>query len=118
MSSTNEEVVRSYYAFADAGDLEGILSIFRDDAVYERPGLAPMNGREALRAFYAGPRLVKSGAHTLERVVTHDDIAIAQGELNGELQSGESIRARFVDVYEISDGLVKTRTTYFFSALI
>jgi ketosteroid isomerase-like protein len=47
-----------YYRALDAGDVEGTLACFTDDAVYIRPsleraGLEVVHGREELEAFFA-----------------------------------------------------------------
>ena len=47
------EVMQAYVDRITAGDLEGILDLFTEDAVVEDPvGSEPARGREALRAFY------------------------------------------------------------------
>lgn len=47
-------VVQRYVAALNAGDLDGIVALFADDATVEDPvGSEPRRGREAIRAFYA-----------------------------------------------------------------
>lgn len=45
---------REYYALVDADDVDGVLSWFAEDAVYHRPGYAPLAGQDALRRSTAG----------------------------------------------------------------
>lgn len=48
------QVVHRYVAALNAGDLEGIVALYADDATVEDPvGSAPQRGLEAIRAFYA-----------------------------------------------------------------
>lgn len=50
-----ENVVDSYLRGLNEKDLEGILSLFADDATVEDPaGSNIVNGKEALRKFYSG----------------------------------------------------------------
>lgn len=49
------DVVQRYVAALNAGDLEGIVALYADDATVEDPvGSEPQRGIEAIRAFYAG----------------------------------------------------------------
>ena len=75
--------IRRYYEVVDAGDVEGVLDIFTDDATYCRPGYEPMAGREALRAFYSGDRVIESGRHSVTSLLIDGDEAFVRGEFNG-----------------------------------
>ena len=57
------ELSLAYYTAVDSGDVEAVLDCFSDDAVYRRPGYEPIVGREGLRDFYSGVRVIDSGAH-------------------------------------------------------
>lgn len=72
--------IRRYYEVVDAGDVEGVLDIFTDDATYRRPGYEPMAGREALRAFYSGDRVIESGRHSVTSLLIDGDEAFVRGE--------------------------------------
>lgn len=111
-----EAAVRAYYRAVDADDLEALLALFTPDAVYERPGYEPFEGHEALRAFYAGDRVIASGEHVLESVVA--DPATSQvachGRFEGTLKDGSATAVRFADFYELDDVARFTRRTTFF----
>lgn len=48
------DVVQRYVAALNAGDLEGIVALYANDATVEDPvGSEPQRGIEAIRAFYA-----------------------------------------------------------------
>ncbi|MDR2298325.1 MAG: nuclear transport factor 2 family protein [Comamonas sp.] len=48
------DVVQRYVAALNAGDLEGILALYADNATVEDPvGSEPQRGIEAIRVFYA-----------------------------------------------------------------
>lgn len=111
--------VRLYYEFVDGGDVAGLLDLFTPDAVYHRPGYAPMSGRAEMAKFYQGERVIESGAHTL-RSVTADDSGVAvHGEFAGVLKDGRQVSLRFADFFTVTDeGLFSRRDTFFFAPLV
>ena len=118
------ETVARYYETVDAGDVEGVLALFTEDAVYARPGYAPFEGHEALRAFYAGDRVIESGRHTVEHMVVQDDGAAeprvaVHGRFEGRLKDGSDASLRFADFYTFAaDGRFASRDTFFFAPLV
>ena len=64
------DLVQKYYAEVDKGDVEGVVALFEVDAEYSRPGYAHMSGREAIRSFYADDRIIESGVHNVESIVS------------------------------------------------
>ena len=47
-TGVEEATVREYYRLVDADDVDGLLALFADDAVYCRPGHPTMQGRADL----------------------------------------------------------------------
>ncbi|AXH95276.1 nuclear transport factor 2 family protein [Ornithinimicrobium avium] len=88
---------RHYYERVDADDVQGVLDWFAADAVYHRPGYAPMRGRAALAAFYGGERVIASGAHTLDDVLVDGDRVAVRGRFEGTLRDGSSASVGFAD---------------------
>lgn len=115
--------VRRYYDVVDANDVPAVLDIFTDDATYCRPGYEPMVGREALRAFYEGDRVIAQGKHTVISLLvdeTGDDPqAFVRGSFAGELKNGETASLQFADYFRFADdGRVSYRHTYFYAPLV
>jgi steroid Delta-isomerase len=64
MASVEEkkQVVERYIALVSSGDVEGIVSLYAEDATLEDPvGSSAIRGHDAIRAFYA--RATKMGIH-------------------------------------------------------
>ena len=103
----------------DAGDVDGVLDIFTDDATYCRPGYEPMAGREALRAFYSGDRVIESGRHSVTSLLIDGDEAFVRGEFNGVLKDGSDAHLEFADFFRFgADDRIAYRQTYFYAPLV
>jgi len=109
---------RSYYRCVDAGDVEGILRLHSPDCVYERPGYLRIVGLPQLRQFYSTDRVIAHGSHQISSLVTFGRSVAVEGEFTGTLKSGVTTAAKFADFFEISDGMIERRRTYFFAPMI
>ncbi|WP_312720806.1 nuclear transport factor 2 family protein [Mobilicoccus sp.] len=111
--------VETYYRLVDAHDVDGLVDLFAADAVYRRPGYDPLEGHEALRAFYTAERVIESGTHTLDHRVVGEDSVAVHGRFEGRLRDGSSASLRFADFYTFApDGRFATRDTFFFAPLV
>lgn len=111
--------VRRYYEFVDVGDVTGLLSLFAPDAVYHRPGYAPMVGRTEMADFYRGDRVIESGGHTLSHVTADNTGVAVHGEFAGVLKDGREVSLRFADFFTLrDDGLFSRRDTFFFAPMV
>lgn len=106
--------VRRYYQSVDSGDLRGLLQLFRTDAVYLRPGYAPLTGVEALQSFYESERMIADGLHRICSTVQGDQEIAVRGEFEGRLKSGALVSIGFSDFFRFDEnGLFAERRTYF-----
>ena len=114
-----EDRVRAYYELVDRGEVDGLVSLFADDAVYCRPGYPPLRGRADLERFYREDRVIESGAHTLDSLVSSPPRVAVSGEFSGMLRSGEQVDLRFADFFTFAaDGHFARRDTFFFTPLV
>ncbi|MFF2378431.1 nuclear transport factor 2 family protein [Streptomyces xiamenensis] len=114
-----ERAVRRYYALVDAGRLDELIALFSSDAVYARPGYAPLVGRGQLADFYRDARVIDEGRHTVVRLLVSGGGVAVEGEFAGTLKSGEKAELRFADFFAVGpSGLFVRRTTYFFAPLV
>jgi steroid Delta-isomerase len=112
-------VVRRYYDLVDANDVDGLVALFSDDAVYNRPGYQPLFGRRELERFYREQRVIERGAHRLVAVVADGRAVAVQGEFSGTLRDGRTMVVRFADFFVLSDtGSFARRDTFFFAPLV
>lgn len=109
-----EAAVRRYYELVDAGDVEGVVGCFADDAVYHRPGYAPMVGAEALHAFYSGERVIADGRHVLDELVVDGERVAVHGRFTGTLKDGSAAQVGFADFWVLRDDRRATTRRSFF----
>jgi uncharacterized protein len=105
--------VLSYYAAVDAGDLTALLTLFHQDAEYQRGGYRTLYGIDQLRHFYSDVRIIADGRHTVRALVVEDDQVGVRGEFHGRSRAGEPLAIEWADFFTVIDGLIRTRRTYF-----
>ncbi len=108
-----EAYVRHLFACIDAHDWAGLSSLLDDGAVYERPGYEPFVGKLAIMQFYRHERIVASGEHLLEQVLSNGEQIACWGSFAGQDKNGRPLKARFADVYHLSGGRIGLRRTFF-----
>jgi len=118
VSESNHAVVERYYESVDDNDVDSLVALFADNAVYERPGYEPLRGRDAIERFYRADRVIASGRHTLHNVIAAGDEIAVEGSFAGVLRDGTSVEVRFADFFRLRDGRFQQRHTYFFAASV
>jgi len=102
----------------DARDWEGLEASLHEDVVYERPGYEPLVGRERVLRFYREERVIASGEHRLDRVLTDPESGACWGTFVGVHKNGSAIDERFADTYLLEDGRIRARRSFFFRPAI
>lgn len=123
MSSLEPELIanriRRYYTLVDEGDVEGVVRLFAHSATYWRPGYDPIVGRSALNVFYSSQRLIRSGRHSISKLLIDRNEAAVEGEFSGVLKNGREVELRFADFFRLDEELLfELRNTYFFSPMV
>jgi uncharacterized protein len=108
------EVIRAYFRAVDANDIDGVMRLFHEEIVYERPGYGEISGKQRLRHFYSEERIIARGHHEIEGMVADGDRVVAWGSFVGSSRAGGELNERFCDVYEMRDSTMYRRRTYFF----
>ncbi|MDE1918385.1 MAG: nuclear transport factor 2 family protein [Sphingomonadales bacterium] len=106
------DTIREYYRRIDADDLDWVLSIFAEDAVYDRAD-ATYRGIDAVSEFFRVTRRI-SGIHEIDRVWSVDPwTVVATGQFAGTGVAGDVRAVRFVDIWHFDAGThVDRRQTY------
>jgi uncharacterized protein (TIGR02246 family) len=73
------EIVTRYAEAVNAWDIDAFVSLFTEDAIWQRPGQAPLRGRHQIRSFMA--------AQPVDRVLRH-----VNGGLRVEVVDAERTR--------------------------
>lgn len=109
----DEAFVKDLFSCVDNSDWSGLQRHLHDDIVYERPGYEPLVGKAAVLKFYRQTRIVASGKHVVERVLSDGSNVACWGNFYGKAKDGRELRAGFVDVYRLKEGRIGFRRTYF-----
>lgn len=113
-----ESIVRTYYARVDSPFPQQVVDLFAPEAIYRRPGYAPLRGTQDLLEFFGEKRVIVSGVHTLERVVVVGSAVAVEGTFVGVLKSGVEVSLRFADFFDLDGELIRARNTYFDAPLV
>ena len=70
-----EALARTYYTTVDAGDPAATAALFAPEGTYDRPGYDTLVG-EQISEFYHGARVIESGAHTLDEIITDGNLSL------------------------------------------
>lgn len=104
------DLAREYYRAIDDGDYDALGDALGGGFVHHRPDQT-IEGREEFVSFMRSGRPETDTEHALEAVFEADDggRVAAEGRL---LRSDGSEWFRFVDVFTVADGRIRTLRTY------
>ena len=111
-------LISSMLAVIDRRDWGDLVDLVTDDVVYHRPGCPPIEGVDAFVAFYRRRCIVASGRHAVDRCVEADGQAFCWGRFDGMSHSGVPLNEIFADWFEVRDGRVSRRRTFFYRPAI
>lgn len=106
---SREDNVRTYYNQIDAGDIDGVIARFADDAVYKRDGFK-FQGRAEIEKFFREIRKLK-GTHQVTRVtdLPLTNATMVEGEFVGT-DNGVPVFLKYYDTWNFNqDGQVIRR---------
>lgn len=107
-------IVHRLFDAIDSRQWERLPELFDEQVVYERPGYEPFQGMQRLDQFYRVERVIASGKHHLEGVVVGDSQAACWGRFIGTHRDGTPIDEGFADTYELANGRIRVRKSFFF----
>jgi steroid delta-isomerase-like uncharacterized protein len=115
-TSTREAFERGTDRF-NAHDIDGFTAMMADDVVFEAPGGARGEGKEACAAFYGGWLAAFPDAHVdIRSVHIVDDVAVEEGTFTGTHEgvlhtpsgdippTGRSVEVGYIQVIRYRDG--------------
>lgn len=110
------KLVYDFFNYIDSDDWKNVAKYFHDNIKYERPGygdVMPIIGKKAVINFFKETRIVKSGVHTTDLVISDDNHIICLGSFKGVSKEDQALSARYADYYEMKDNLILHRVSYF-----
>lgn len=113
-----EGIVEELFAIIDERRWDHLADVFEADCVYERPGYGAIRGVDELRRYYQSIRVIENGEHHIDKITCSDNWVVCFGSFAGVSRTGEPLRERFADAYELERGRIRFRRTYFFRPAI
>jgi ketosteroid isomerase-like protein len=113
-AGTTTTLVHDLFQAIDAREFDLLRDICHPDVVYERPGYEAFTGIDRLLKFYREERVIASGDHLLTAVVVDDAYGACWGRFVGAHRNGSPLDVEFADTYEIKDGKIRRRKSFFF----
>ena len=114
----SKQLIKTMFDIIDEQDWHKLNQVFSMDCVYHRPGFSVLIGLHSIIQFYQSVRSIQRGTHTLTLLLEEGSHVCANGEFSGLLKTGEPTHVEFSDIYELKDGLIASRRTFFFAPLI
>jgi Ketosteroid isomerase-related protein len=115
---TAGQLVNILFDIIDNRRWDELSEVFAEDGVYGRPGYEPLVGLAEIERFYRFERIIGSGRHQIEQVVSDLGSAACWGWFTGEDKEGGTLSEGFADTYRVADGKITRRTTYFYRPAI
>jgi ketosteroid isomerase-like protein len=113
----SRELPRAMFRAIDARDWEALGTLLHPDLRYDRPGFAPLVGKDEVLRFYREVRSIH-GEHRLETVVSDGDHGACWGRFVGAKADGTPLDLQFADCYGFKDGQLHRRKSFFFVAQV
>jgi ketosteroid isomerase-like protein len=107
-------LVSDLFQIIDGGRWDDLGLVFAEDCVYRRPGYEALVGLTEIEHFYRHERIVDTGSHAVEGVVSGLGAAACWGRFSGRGRDGRMLDEGFADTYLVRDGLIVCRCTYFY----
>jgi len=107
------DVVREFCALWEKGDLDAIVESFTDDAVYHNIPVAPVTGKDAIRATIAG---FTGGVDTIEfRVlnISADGNVVLTERIDAFITSTVTIELPVMGTFEVKGDKIAAWRDYF-----
>jgi limonene-1,2-epoxide hydrolase len=113
MSEQPVQVVTRFCAAWTDGDIDAIIDFFADDAIYHNIPVAPVSGRDAIRATIAG---FTNGVDSIEFRVLHiavEGAVVLTERVDVFTMPGKTITLPVMGTFEVADGKIKAWRDYF-----
>jgi len=105
------ELVREYYRRLDSGDVDWVIDLFTDDAVYSRAGVVYRGKPEIERFFREARKIV--GVHTPNWMTSDERVVIVEGRYEGRGVTGDEKIVDFCDIWRFDEsGKAVRRNAY------
>ena len=109
----NKAVVARYMDGFRASDHAAILSCLTDDVIWDMPGAFHLVGKDAFDKEIENEAFIGSPEITISRMTEEADVVVAEGFVRTRRKDGDTLNARFCDVFVMKGGKIGQVVTYF-----
>ncbi len=107
------DTVRAYYAAWKADDLEGVMRLCTEDVVAVNIPIGPINGKSAVRDFFAKfGKGMTDKRYDVHRIIADDTSAVVEGVEN-YVKDGKQVSLPYMSTFLFRDGLISEWRDYF-----
>lgn len=113
-------IAKRYFRAVNESRLDDLAAVFAEDAILSFPMLPPVEGRNAIREFYAGVLTFypeRRDDITRWFVSEGGDVA-AEISFVGKTSTGRDVAFDAVDVFTFQNGVIEKLTIYYDSAKV
>jgi ketosteroid isomerase-like protein len=110
--SSRKEIVAAYFEGFRRSDHEQILACLTDDVVWDLPGYAHLEGKDAFDREIENDEFVGSPTLNVDRVIEEGDSVVAIGDGEATHKSGECRRFVYCDVFTFAGDKVSRVESY------
>jgi len=113
VSDTPTDIVRRFCAAWGDGDVDTVMALFTDDAVYHNIPVDPVTGKEAIQATIAG---FTQGVERIEFRVLNlvgDGNVVLTERVDAFFLPGKTIELPVMGTFEVRDGKIAAWRDYF-----
>jgi ketosteroid isomerase-like protein len=110
--SARKMVVEAYFDGFRRSDHEQILDCLTDDVVWDLPGHAYLEGKEAFDGEIENPDFVGQPTLNVDRVIEEGDTVVALGNGEATRKDGQRFRFLFSDVFTFAEDRIRRVESY------
>ena len=112
MSETNKATVRKVNASFENNDLEGFLSVCKEDIVWKIIGERTVSGAEAIREWMNSMGEIKPPKISINDLISEGDSVAAYGDMTMSDKDDKSVPYAYCDIYRFEDDRIIELTSY------
>jgi len=114
MADAPIDIVRDFCDSWAKGDLDALSAFFTDDAVYHNIPVAPVKGRDAIRATIAGFTTgVESVVFETHKIAADGNVVFTERDDIFTFTNGTRVSLPVAGVFEVRDGKIAAWRDYF-----
>jgi limonene-1,2-epoxide hydrolase len=107
------DTVRAYYAAWLADDLDAVMALCTEDVVAVNVPIGPINGKPAVRKFFAKfQSRIRDKHYDVHRVIADGDSCVVEG-IEHYVRDGRQVSLPYMSTFLFRDGLICEWRDYF-----